>query len=188
MLPRNGASQFPDKKARYQRRGSVETEKLFSLCLRTEKRSLMENRSIWSSISKESQASERARPPVLEAVSRRSIANSSPKCMSRIMVQRLVTGKRVILLGGSEDVQGGPAPQGGAPASSKGNTGAMRASAHKSRKSVTGVVFVVIGRDVVAGGPHGEAAPNFSPHRPLRVPACAPTAPVAAAPPTLSGA
>ena len=33
------------------------------------------------------QARERARPTVLKAVSRRSTANSSPKCMSRIMVQ-----------------------------------------------------------------------------------------------------
>ena len=51
-----------------------------------------------------SQASERARPPVLKAVSRKSIANSSPKCMPGIMVRRVVVGKRVILLGDSEDV------------------------------------------------------------------------------------
>ena len=55
-----------------------------------------------------SQASERARPPVLKAVSRRSIASSLPKCMPRIMVQRVVVGKRVILVGDSEDVQGEP--------------------------------------------------------------------------------
>ena len=43
------------------------------------------------------QANERARPPVLKAVSRESIANSSPQCMSRIMVQRVLVGKRVVL-------------------------------------------------------------------------------------------
>ena len=59
-----------------------------------------------------SQANERARPPVLKAVSLESIANSSPECMPRIMVQGVVVGKRVIQLGDGEDVQGDHAPQG----------------------------------------------------------------------------
>ena len=61
-----------------------------------------------SQASERARASERGRPPVLKAVSRRSIASSLPKCMPRIMVQRVVVGKRVILVGDSEDVQGEP--------------------------------------------------------------------------------
>ena len=60
----------------------------------------------------ESQASGRARPPELKAVGPKSLASSSPKCMPRIMIQRVVVGKRVILWGDGEDVEDEPAPQG----------------------------------------------------------------------------
>ena len=47
-------------------------------------------------------------------------------------------------------------------------------------------------QSVAAAAPHGKEGEsltlNFTPHRPLRVPACAPTALVAAAPASLNGA
>ena len=58
------------------------------------------------------QISERARPPVLEALGRKSITGSLPNCMPRTVIQRVVVGKRVFLLGDGEDVQSEPAPQG----------------------------------------------------------------------------
>ena len=61
-----------------------------------------------------------------------------------------------------------------------------------SSQSIAGDVFVVVGRGVVTAGPHDGADEslklNFTPQRPLRVPTCALTALVAAAPPGLSGA
>ena len=80
---------------------------------------------------KGSWANERARQPVLKAVSRESIATSSPECMARSKVPRVLVGKREIMLGDSEDVQGEPA----ASVSLASSTGAMRAS-HKIRKAL----------------------------------------------------
>ena len=63
------------------------------------------------------------------------------------------------------------------------STGAMRASAHKSRKALLVLCSLSSDEGVVAASPHGEASErlklNFTPRRPLRVPACASTALVA---------
>ena len=112
------------------------------------------------------------------------------------MVQRVVVGKRVILLGDSEDVQGEPAPQGNHELIHVGEPGQQHrrdeGAGAQEQENIAGVVLVVIGGGVVAACPHGNASEsltlNFAPHGPLRVPACAPTALLAAAPPGLSGA
>ena len=87
-----------------------------------------------------SRANERARPPMLKAVSWESIANSSPECRPRSMVQRVLVGKRVVLLGDSEDVRANLQPRATMSSSTSvspaSSTGAMRASAHKSRKAL----------------------------------------------------
>ena len=109
--------------------------------------------------------------------------------MPRIAIQRVVVGKRVVLLGDGE-VQGEPAPQGnhelihvGDPSQQHRRDEGVGAQV---QESVTGVAFVVIGRGVAAADPHGKAGEsvtlNFAPHGPLGVPACAPTARVADAP------
>ena len=145
---------------------------------------------------KGSWANERARQPVLKAVSRESIGNSSPECRPRSKVQRVLVGNRKVLLGDSEDVQGEPAAQGNHELIHVGEPSQQHRRDEgvgtQEQESVAGVAFVVVGRGVVTAGPHGDSGEslklNFTPHRPLRVPACAPTALVAALPPGLSGA
>ena len=143
-----------------------------------------------------SRANERARPPMLKAVSWESIANSSPECRPRSMVQRVLVGKRVVLLGDSEDVTANLQPR----ATMSSSTSVSPGQQHRrdeglgtqEQESIAGVVFVVVRRGIVTAGQHGGAGESlkliFTPHRPLRVLACAPTALVAAAPPSLSGA
>ena len=145
---------------------------------------------------KGSWANERARQPVLKAVSRESIANSSPECTPRSMVQRGLVGKREVLLGVSEDVHCEPAAQGNHELIHVGEPSQQHRRVEgvgtQEQESVAGVAFVVVGRGVVTAGPQGGSGEslklNFTPHGPLRVPACAPTALVAAVPPSLSGA
>ena len=83
------------------------------------------------------QSSSLARPPVLKAAGRISGAGSAPECTARIMRQRVGVGKRTILLSNGKDVQSEPAPQTMSSSTSvtpDSSTGAMRASAHRSRK------------------------------------------------------
>ena len=58
-----------------------------------------------------SRANERARPPMLKVVSWESIANSSAACRPRSTVQRVLIGKRIVLLGDTEDVRANLQPR-----------------------------------------------------------------------------
>ena len=76
------------------------------------------------------------------------------------MVQRVI-GERVVLLGDGEDVQGEPALQGNHELAHVGEPGEQHRRDEgvgaQEQESVAGGVFVVIGRGVVAAGPHGVA-------------------------------
>ena len=109
-------------------------------------------------------------PPVLKAVSRESIANSSAECRHRSMVQRVLVGKRVVLLGDSSDVQGEPAAQANHGLIHVGEPGQERrrdeSVGKPEQESIAGVGFVVVGRGVVTASPHGGAGERLT-HRPL---------------------
>ena len=97
---------------------------------------------------KGSWANEGARQPVLKAVSRESIANSSPECRPRSMVQRGLVGKREVLLGDSKDVQGEPAAQGNHELIHVDEPGQQHRRVEgvgtQEQESVAGVAFVAL--------------------------------------------
>ena len=98
-------------------------------------------------------------------------SSSSPNCMPKIVIQRVVVGKSVILLGGGQDVQGEAAPQGNHELIHFGEPGQQHKRdedvSAQEQDSVAGVVFLIIGRGVTAAGPHGKAGEsltqNFAP-------------------------
>ena len=93
--------------------------------------------------------------------------------MPRIVIQRVVVGKRVILLGDGEDDQGENVPHELIHVGERGQQHRRdEGVGAQEQESVAGVVFVVIGRGVAAASPHGKAGESltqhFAPHRPLR--------------------
>ena len=84
--------------------------------------------------------------------------------MPRIVIQRVVVGKRVILLGDGEDVQGEPALQANHKLIDVGESRQhhKRNEGVGAQERVAGVVFLVIGRGVVAAGPPGKASESLT--------------------------